>query len=210
MTPKTSVAATVTDSTAAILTTASGTEADRPLRADAVRNRERLIEAARAVFSEQGGSASMEAIAKAAGVGVGTLYRHFPRRIDVVEAVYRIDVDNLSAAAEAAVSGYGPWGALEAFLEAFLLYAQGKRTFLNELHEAFDKNPELRVQCRERIESAMGSVLEGAQKAGVVRTDIDGADLMQLLGPVCSSPTLSEGQGELLLSLVLDGLRTSN
>ncbi len=87
----------------------------------------------------------MEAIARRAGVGVGTLYRHFPKRIDVVEAVYRTDVDNLVHTAEQVSADLEPWPAVVAFLEAFVRYAQGKRTFLNELREAFDKNPDLKA-----------------------------------------------------------------
>src|SRR5271163_2451191 len=116
--------------------------ADRPMRADARRNYELLVGAAREVFAAEGGGASMEAIARRAGVGVGTLYRHFPKRIDVVEAVYRTDVDNLVHSAEQAVASLEPWPAVVTFLQAFVRYAQGKRTFLNELHEAFDKNPD--------------------------------------------------------------------
>src|ERR1700727_2988713 len=84
-------------------------EATRPQRADAQRNYERLVAAAREVFAQQGGGASMEAIAKEAGVGIGTLYRHFPKRIDVVEAVYREDVDELVAAAETFAEDLAPW-----------------------------------------------------------------------------------------------------
>ncbi len=94
----------------------------------------------------------MEAIAKEAGVGVGTLYRHFPKRIDLVEAVYRTDVDQLVTTAEKSVADLEPWPAVVAFLDAFVEYAQGKRTFLNELHEAFEKNPDLKVRSRERID----------------------------------------------------------
>jgi AcrR family transcriptional regulator len=179
----------------------------RAMRADARRNYERLVVAAREVFTKCGGGASMEAIAKQAGVGVGTLYRHFPKRIDIVEAVYRTDVDQLVGTANAAVTDLGPWPALVAWLEAYVRYAQGKRTFLNELREAFEKHPELRVASRERIERAMATVLDGAQRAGVVRTDIDGADLMQLVGPMCTNATLSDGQAERLLKMILDGLR---
>src|SRR3984885_5766452 len=131
----------------------------RPMRADARRNYERLVVAARDVFAKYGGEASMEAIAKQAGVGVGTLYRHFPKRIDIVEAVYRTDVDELVRAAEDAGVNLEPWPGLVSWLRAFVRYAQGKRTFLNELHEAFEKNPQLRVGSRERIDSAMSSVL---------------------------------------------------
>jgi AcrR family transcriptional regulator len=180
---------------------------DRPMRADARRNYERLVLAAKQVFTKQGGGASMEAIAREAGVGVGTLYRHFPKRIDVVEAVYRTDVDELIVAADTAISDLEPWDALVSWLRAFVKYAQGKRTFLNELHEAFEKNPQLKSSARERIESSMEAVLGRAQSAGVVRMDIDGADLTQIMSSMCVNATLSEGQGDRLLKLILDGLR---
>jgi AcrR family transcriptional regulator len=149
----------------------------------------------------------MEAIARQAGVGVGTLYRHFPKRIDVVEAVYRTDVDTLVRTAEEAVADLEPWPAVVAFLEAFVRYAQGKRTFLNELREAFDKNPELRMNMLERVEGSMQLVIGRAQDAGVVRTDVSGHDVMQLVGPMCTNATLSEDQSMRLLTMILDGLR---
>ncbi len=176
------------------------------MRADARRNYDRLVTAAREVFSKCGGGASMEAIAREAGVGVGTLYRHFPKRIDIVEAVYRTDVDQLVGAAETAIAELEPWRALDVWLNAFVRYAQSKRTFLNELREAFEKNPEFKLASRERIDRAAELVVRGAQDAGVVRTDIDGADLMQLMGPMCTSATLSQDQSHRLLAMVLDGL----
>lgn len=178
----------------------------RHKRADARRNYELLVAAAREVFAREGGGASMEAIARLAGVGVGTLYRHFPKRIDVVEAVYRTDVDTLVHTAEQVVADLEPWPAVVAFLEAFVRYAQGKRTFLNELREAFDKNPDLRLDMVERIQQAMELVIGRAQRAGVVRSDVSGPDLMQLLGPMCTNATLSEEQSRRLLNMILDGL----
>jgi AcrR family transcriptional regulator len=183
-----------------------GKAVTRPMRADARRNYERLVEAAREVFAREGGGASMEAIARQAGVGVGTLYRHFPKRIDVVEAVYRTDVDTLVETAEEVVTDLEPWPAVVAFLEAFVRYAQGKRTFLNELREAFEKNPGLRLDMLERVQQAMQLVVERAQDAGVVRTDVSGPDLMQLVGPMCTNAALSEDQSKRLLSMILDGL----
>ncbi len=179
----------------------------RPMRADARRNYELLVAAAREVFAREGGGASMEAIARAAGVGVGTLYRHFPKRIDVVEAVYRTDVDNLVHTAEEVAADLEPWPAVVAFLEAFVRYAQGKRTFLNELREAFEKNPDLRVDMVERVQQAMQLVVGRAQEAGVIRTDVNGTDLMQLVGPMCTNATLSEEQSMRLLAMILDGLQ---
>jgi AcrR family transcriptional regulator len=179
----------------------------RPIRADAVRNNERLVAAARVVFAQQGGGASMEAIAKEAGVGVGTLYRHFPKRIDVVEAVYREDVDELVTAAECLVATEQPAAALSSWLAAFVRYATAKRRFLNELHEAFGKNPELKSVSRDRIEGALRLVLEGAQRVGAARTDLTATDLMQLLGSMCMSATLTPEQSSRLLVVIEDGLR---
>ena len=177
----------------------------KPMRADARRNYDRLVEAARQVFTEQGDSAPMEAIAKQAGVGVGTLYRHFPKRIDVVEAVYRDDVETLVGAADR-FRALDPWAALEAWLRAYVDYAQAKKVLLNELHEAFDKNPNLKLVSRDRIWAACAQVLTRAQEAGVARTDIDGNDLMQLVSPMCIHATLDKDQSDRLLAMVLDGL----
>jgi AcrR family transcriptional regulator len=166
-----------------------------------------LIAAARDVFAKDGGGASMEAIAREAGVGVGTLYRHFPQRIDVVEAVYRDDVDQLVATADQVIAELEPWPAVVSFLEAFLRYAQGKRTFLNELHEAFDKHPELKLRSKERIDDAMDRIVRRGQEADAIRTDVNGAELMQLVSPMCINATLSKDQSSRLLNMILDGLR---
>jgi AcrR family transcriptional regulator len=182
-------------------------DSSRPLRADARRNYDRLVEAAHAVFARDGGDASMEAVAREAGVGVGTLYRHFPKRIDLVEAVYRTDVDELAAAAEKAVANLEPWPAVESFMQAFRRYATTKRTFLTELREAFEKNPDLKSGSRERIDKAWDLVIDRAQEAGVLRADVTGADLMQLVAPLCTNAALSEEQGTRLLAVIIDGLR---
>lgn len=181
----------------------------RPMRADARRNYEKLVAAAREVFAAEGGGASMEAVARKAGVGVGTLYRHFPKRIDLVQAVYEDDVEELVQTAQRAVAELEPWPAVVAFLEAFVRYARGKRTFLNELREAFDKDPAMRSRLRERIDEATALVIGRAQRAGAVRRDVEGADVMQLLGPMCTSPTLTNEQTVRLLPMILDGLRAT-
>ncbi len=185
-------------------------EAERPQRADARRNYDRLVAAARIVFTVEGVGASMEAIAKEAGVGVGTLYRHFPKRIDIVEAVYREDVDELVNLSETLVSELEPGPALDAWLEGFVRYAMGKKRFMNELHEAFEKNPDLKVASRERIEGSLNVVLTRAQAAGCVRDDLNAADLMQLLGSMCLSATLTVDQSDRLLLMIKDGLRASD
>lgn len=176
------------------------------MRADARRNHTAIVEAARKVFASQGGQASLEAIAKEAGVGIGTLYRHFPKRIDVVEAVYRDDLDQLMRAAEVFTSTLEPWEALVAWLEAYVAYANIKRTFINELHEAFDKNPNLKPVSRQRTVSALEGLLERAQAAGGTRTDINGDDLYQLMISMCASSGLEEDQRQRLMAMIIDGL----
>jgi AcrR family transcriptional regulator len=178
----------------------------RSTRADARRNYDLLVTAARDVFAAEGGAASMESVARKAGVGVGTLYRHFPKRIDLVEAVYTTDVDELMESAQA-THAMEPWPAVVAFIEAFVRYAQSKRNFLNELREAFDKNPNLRLASRERIDAVTDEVIRRAQQAGVVRDDVDGADVVQLLAPMCTSATITAEQMSRLVPMILDGLR---
>jgi hypothetical protein len=124
-----------------------------------------------------------------------------------VEAIYRTEVDELVIPAEKAVANLDPWSAVEAFLHAFVRYAEGKRILLSELREAFDKRPDLKLRSRERIDQAMNLVITRAQQAGAVRTDIDGADVVQLITPMCTNSTLVPDQTERLLVMILDGLR---
>ncbi len=181
--------------------------AQRPLRADATRNRARLVETAREVFATRGSAATVDEIAKAAGVGVGTLYRHFPRRIDLVEAVYRDDVDELVALADELAGSPDAWAGLVRWLEGFVRYAESKRTLLTELHESFEKNPEIAVQLRDSIRAAAASVLARAQRAGAARADLDAADLMQLVGGMCMARGGTLEQNQRLLGFVLAGIR---
>ena len=182
-------------------------EVERPKRADARRNRELLIEAARTVFSTQGAGAPMEAIAKQAGVGVGTLYRHFPNRLDLVEAVYESDVQELAATARRVVAELEPGAAVDAFFDAFVRYAQTKQALLGELQQSFEKHPDLRSRCREQIESSFDMVIERAKQAGAIRNDISGSDVMQLTAPVCTNSSISAEQSQRLIGMILDGLR---
>jgi AcrR family transcriptional regulator len=183
------------------------TVGEKPKRADARRNQERLVAAARELFAEAGVGVSMEAIARRAGVGVGTLYRNFPQRIDLVEAVYSTDVKELSEAATAAVETLEPWPSVVAFFEAFVRYARTKRTLLGELQQAFEKNPDLRSRSRELINGAFDLVIDRAREAGAIRDDVSGSDVTSLVSPVCTNSALPPEQVERLMSMILDGLR---
>jgi AcrR family transcriptional regulator len=180
----------------------------RPMRADARRNYDRLVTAAREELAERGNEAGIEDIARRAGLGIGTLYRHFPRRIDLIEAVYSTDIDTLVAAADAAVALPDAFEGLETWLRAFVRYAESKRVLLNELHEAFERDPGLRVAIRERLVGAAEKVLDRARSAGAVRSDLSADDLLQLVGGMCMSSTAAAGQPERLLSFVLAGIRS--
>ncbi len=183
------------------------THEGRPMRADARRNRELLVAAAHEVFASQGAGAPMEAIAKEAGVGVGTLYRHFPNRLDLVEAVYRTDVEELWETAQRVVAELEPWPAVEAFFVAFRRYTQTKQALMAELRQAFDKNPDMRSHARGRIESSFDLVIERAKATGAVRGDVTGSDVVQLVGPVCTNTGIEPDQAARLLNMVLDGFR---
>ena len=181
----------------------------RPLRADARRNYDRLVEAARKVFADQGGGASMEAIAKQAGVGVGTLYRHFPKRIDLVEAVYRDDVDVLVGAAESGADRAGAVGRPRGVAAGLRRLRPGQAHVPQRAARGVREEPRPEVGvARPGLGGVRSRCSAGPRTPGLARSDIDGGDLMQLVSPMCMNTTLTAEQGERLLAMVLDGLRT--
>lgn len=185
---------------------ASATE--RPMRADARRNYAALVDAARAALAEHGAEAPLEEIARRAGVGIGTLYRHFPHRLDLFEAVYREDVDELAYAADTLSGSSSAWDALEQWLAVFVDYAANKRVMFQELIDAIGKDSELLTYSRQVIDTSMTKVLTQAQEAGVARTDVQPSDLLRLVGGCSMMPNLEPDQQERMLRIVLDGLRT--
>jgi AcrR family transcriptional regulator len=179
----------------------------RPMRADARRNRQRVFDAARQLFAEVDGDPSMEQIARAAGVGVGTMYRNWPSRSALVEAIYREDLAGLTSLAAQHRSEQEPWNALVLWLRDYLGHAQAKRAMLTELSSAFDASPELLTESRRQLVEATALVLEPAQRAGVVRKDLTAADLVQLVRGIVLSAIVAPDRHALLLDVVLDGIR---
>jgi AcrR family transcriptional regulator len=177
----------------------------RPRRADALRNYEKLISAARDAFTEDGASASLEDIARRAQVGIGTLYRHFPTRQHLLEAVYLDEVEAICRAA-ADLSDLPPWDALVAWLRAFVGFAATKRAIAQEMLATIDTDAEVFRTCRVAITTAGESLLERAQEAGAVRADANFSDIGRLLGGIASIQSDPQ-QIERILDLVLDGLR---
>ena len=178
----------------------------RKPRADAVRNRERVLEAAKAVFSAGGAEASLEAVARAAGVGIGTLYRHFPTRQALLEATYLEEVEALCATAEE-LSDLEPWDALVAWLRRFAEYASTKKALSTELLATIGMQSPLFADCHTAIFAAGGPLLERAQAAGVVRPDVTANEALRLVSGVLMVRSAEPDEINRLLDLAMDGLR---
>src|SRR3954463_14635199 len=142
----------------------------KPRRADALRNHEKLLAAAREAFSEHGASASLEDIARRAGVGIGTLYRHFPTRQALVEAVYFDEVEALGRSA-VELAEREPWEALKAWLHRVVAYLGTKQALARELFSAPDRDADALRRAHETLYGAGAPLLERAQQAGVARAD---------------------------------------
>jgi AcrR family transcriptional regulator len=179
--------------------------AQRPQRADARRNYEKLVSAARDAFAEDGTSASLEDIARRAQVGIGTLYRHFPSRQHLVVAVYVDEVEAICRSASE-LADLPPWDALAQWLRAFVGFAATKRALAEELLATMDSDAEVFRSCRSAITTAGETLLHRAQAAGAARRDADLTDITRLLGGLASVRSDPEGIDR-LLDIVLDGLR---
>jgi AcrR family transcriptional regulator len=180
------------------------------MRADARRNYDRLLAAALAAFSEQGAdTASLEEIARRAGVGIGTLYRHFPTRQALLEAVYRDQVDALSARAAELMQAESPGAALADWLRALVAFGSTKRSLTTALLETLDKESELLSSAGAVLRESTNRLLERAQQSGVARTDVMGTDVLRLAHGVSMAAEWAPGdtgQAGRMLALVIDGL----
>jgi AcrR family transcriptional regulator len=179
---------------------------ERPKRADARRNYDKLIAAARDAFAEHGTSASLEEIARRADVGIGTLYRHFPRRQDLLEAVYVEEVEEVCASV-ADMADLPPWEALTGWLHNVVAYVGRKHALAEELWNHLDRDAEFFTGCRTALFAAGEPLLERAQEAGVVRPDVNLDDILQIVGGIGKNPTTPPDQVEKVLDIALDGLR---
>src|SRR3979411_2535395 len=160
-------------------------ETVRKPRADAVRNRERVLGAAKAVFSAGGPDASLEAVARSAGVGIGTLYRHFPTREALFEAVYRREVQHLADLAEQLKQEARPVDALRHWMRSNVKFVATKKGMSAALALAAYKNSELFSYSFDRLTRAVGGLLDRAIAAGEIRDDISPEDLLRALVGMC-------------------------
>ncbi|HEY8583692.1 MAG TPA: TetR/AcrR family transcriptional regulator [Capillimicrobium sp.] len=182
----------------------------RAQRADARRNRERIVAAATEALTEAGGApVSLEAIAKRAGVGIGTLYRHFPTRDALVEEAYRHEVDLLVDSAAELLEQLPPEQALSAWTERLVTYARAKRGMAEALQSAVASGSTVHTDGRSRIVAALSEIIQSGQRSGALRPDADADVALRAMMAIWSMP---EGPGwaeqaRALLRLVVDGLR---
>lgn len=181
----------------------------RKPRADAARNRERVLEAAKTVFSAGGAEASLEAVARAAGVGIGTLYRHFPTREALFEAVYRREVAQLADLAERLKDEKDPVEALRHWMHSNVRFVATKKGMVAALALAAYANSELYAFSFDRLTRAAGGLLDRAIAAGEIRDDIRAEDLLRALIGMCYLHDQAGWQKSVLrlIDVFIDGLR---
>jgi AcrR family transcriptional regulator len=188
-----------TDSTAQTLL-------ERPKRADARRNYEKVLAAAREAFAEGGESTALEEIARRAGVGIGTLYRHFPNRQALLEALYVDEVEDICRIASE-LDGTDPWEALSRWAERFIAYMATKQALAAELLNYLDRDNPLFKMCRGSLYDAGEPLLTHAQEVGVVRPDVTIAEFISMVMGIAKIPAADPEQNAHILRIALDGLR---
>ncbi|MFD4393419.1 TetR/AcrR family transcriptional regulator [Kitasatospora sp. NPDC058478] len=186
-------------------------EAGRPLRADAQRNRDKILAAAVRVFSEEGLDAHFERIAREAGVGTGTLYRNFPTREALIEAAYRNEVARLCEAAAGLLATMPPAEALRVWTRRFIDYATAKYGMADALRAVVASGSNPYADSHEMIQGALNSLMEAGAAAGTIRSDIRPTDMFAALAGIALTSAKPEQreQAERLLDLTLDGLKSA-
>jgi AcrR family transcriptional regulator len=181
----------------------------RTLRADAQRNRDKLLSAATAAFAEGGEDVPLESVAARAGVGIGTLYRHFPSREALVAAAYRNEVDALCAAAADLAAAMPADQALRAWAERFADYIAAKRAMGNALRSAAGSDSPLFAETRARIEGALRLLLDAGAASGTLRADVNPTDVMRVMHGIWYLPDGPAWRADVgrMLDLIIDGLR---
>jgi AcrR family transcriptional regulator len=183
----------------------------RPMRADARRNHERLLEVAAEAFAEHGENASLDDIAKRAGVGSGTLYRHFPTRQALLEAAYLDRIEALAARADDIAARLPPGEALVEWLNelsAGMIQVRGLKTLLGSA--VTDGGPAVVTACGDSVRNAAARLVGAAQREGTLRRDVDPIDVLRLAHGVATASELADGEGTRIrryLALLTEGLR---
>lgn len=177
-------------------------EARRPHRADAARNFDAILQAGRELFTEFGTEVFLADVAARAGVGIATLYRHFPTREDLAEAVYVAEVDALCTYGDELARTQQPGQALDEWIRRFITYMATKRALL----VALDRDSGAFLACRAALYESGGPLLISAQEAGIARNDVNIDDVMRFVIGVTSAPFGSDAQRDLILQLAVDAI----
>jgi AcrR family transcriptional regulator len=181
---------------------------DRPVRADARRNLDALLLAAKEVFASSGVNAPVREIADKAGVGLGTLYRHFPERSDLIAAVFRREIDACADIAPVLAKKHAPFDALASWMQRYAAFVGTKRGLAQALHSgdpAFDSLPGYFDQ---RLRPALRKLLDASVAAGAVRADVNADELLGAVASLCmSTHNTGSGRAERMVTLLVDGLR---
>ncbi len=180
----------------------------RRVRADAQRNVEALLEAAKAVFATSGVDAAVREIAVKAGVGVGTVYRRFPQRSDLIAAVFRREIDACADAAPLLADRHEPFEALANWMQRYAAFIATKRGLAPALHSGDPAFEPLRSYFEQRVRPALRTLLKSAAAAGEVRSDVDADDLLGAVASLCmSAHNDGPGHARRMVALLVDGLR---
>jgi AcrR family transcriptional regulator len=177
------------------------------LRADARQNHARLLTAASEAFAEHGADAPLEDIARRAGVGIGTLYRHFPSRLDLQAAAFRNQVTTICGQAQELLGGDMPEQAFFGWVKILGVYLSTRRGLSKALMDALGKDSEVISSCWTTMRDTTERTLVEAQRAGLIRSDVAALDVMRLVHGVVTSTEHAPDQTPRLLAIVLDGLR---
>jgi AcrR family transcriptional regulator len=184
---------------------------DRPRRrrADAERNRARLLEAARAAFASRQVAVTLEQVAREADVGIGTLYRHFPTREALVEALYRQELAQLCASAAELLAAQPPDLALRSWMDRFADYAAAKREMADALRTVFACGAMTVSQARDELTRAVQAILDAGTAAGTLRDDVRGGDIVATVVGMFAATSLAGGREQLerMLDLLMDAVR---
>nr|WP_249780744.1 TetR/AcrR family transcriptional regulator [Bradyrhizobium sp. dw_78] len=182
--------------------------ADRRVRADARRNIDTLLQTALAVFATSGVDAPMREIAEKAGVGIGTIYRHFPQRADLIAAVLRREIDACADAAPVLAAEHKPGEALARWMQRYAAFIAAKRGLAKALHSGDSAYDTLPGYFDQRLRPALRTLLEAAATAGEIRADVDADDLLGAVTSLCmSAHNAGPGRAERMIALLVDGLR---
>ena len=181
---------------------------DRRVRADAQRSLDALLLAAKAVFATSGVDAPVRQIAEQAGVGLGTLYRHFPQRADLIAAVFRREIDACADAAPVLAAERAPFEALAGWMQRYAGFIAAKRGLAEALHSGDPAYDNLPGYFDQRLRPALRALLDAAAAAGGVRADVDADELLGAVASLClSSHNAGPGRAERMVALLVDGLR---